>query len=82
VSTIKSMRLHIGILGQTNAGKSTLLNAITAQNVSIISPEPGTTTDPVQKTMELKPIHDSSFYRKKLLFDIHAEHDFPKTITK
>jgi [FeFe] hydrogenase H-cluster maturation GTPase HydF len=49
------MRLHIGILGQTNAGKSTLLNAITAQNVSIVSPQPGTTTDPVQKTMELKP---------------------------
>ncbi len=55
MSTIKSMRLHIGILGQTNAGKSTLLNAITAQNVSIVSPQPGTTTDPVQKTMELKP---------------------------
>lgn len=55
MSTIKSMRLHIGILGQTNAGKSTLLNTITAQNVSIVSPEPGTTTDPVQKAMELKP---------------------------
>jgi len=55
VSTIKSMRLHIGILGQTNAGKSTLLNTITKQNVSIVSMQPGTTTDPVEKTMELKP---------------------------
>ncbi len=55
MSTIKSMRLHIGILGQTNAGKSTLLNTITKQNVSIVSAQAGTTTDPVEKPMELKP---------------------------
>ncbi|MDD4028217.1 MAG: [FeFe] hydrogenase H-cluster maturation GTPase HydF [Caldisericia bacterium] len=55
MSTIKSLRLHIGIVGQTNAGKSTLLNTITRQNVSIVSMHPGTTTDPVEKTMELKP---------------------------
>ena len=56
MSTIKSMRLHIGIFGCTNSGKSSFLNAITNQNVSIVSSKPGTTTDPVQKVMELKPL--------------------------
>lgn len=50
------MRLHIGVFGSVNAGKSTLVNAVTGQNVSITSPEPGTTTDPVYKPMELAEI--------------------------
>jgi [FeFe] hydrogenase H-cluster maturation GTPase HydF len=52
----KSLRLHIGIFGRRNAGKSSILNALVRQDVSIVSPVPGTTTDPVEKVMELKPI--------------------------
>ncbi|OQA92330.1 MAG: tRNA modification GTPase MnmE [Elusimicrobia bacterium ADurb.Bin231] len=55
-NTPKGLRLHIGIFGRTNVGKSSLLNALTRQNVSIISSVPGTTTDPVEKAMELLPI--------------------------
>lgn len=50
-----SLRKHIAIFGQTNAGKSTLFNAILGQDVSIVSQLSGTTTDPVIKTMELIP---------------------------
>jgi [FeFe] hydrogenase H-cluster maturation GTPase HydF len=52
----KSLRLHIGIFGRRNAGKSSVLNALVRQDVSIVSHIPGTTTDPVEKIMELKPI--------------------------
>ncbi len=52
----RGMRLHIGIFGRRNAGKSSLLNMMTAQNVSIVSDVAGTTTDPVEKPMELLPI--------------------------
>jgi [FeFe] hydrogenase H-cluster maturation GTPase HydF len=52
----KSLRLHIGIFGRRNAGKSSLLNAITRQSVAIVSDIAGTTTDPVEKPMELLPI--------------------------
>jgi len=55
-ATAKSFRLHIGFFGRRNVGKSSLLNAITQQQVSIVSPEAGTTTDPVEKPMELLPI--------------------------
>jgi [FeFe] hydrogenase H-cluster maturation GTPase HydF len=54
--TPKSLRLHIALLGRRNVGKSSLLNAITRQQVSIVSPVPGTTTDPVEKPMELLPL--------------------------
>ena len=54
--TPRSERLHIGIFGRRNAGKSSLLNAITGQEIAIVSPTKGTTTDPVYKTMELFPI--------------------------
>jgi [FeFe] hydrogenase H-cluster maturation GTPase HydF len=50
------MRLHIGIFGRRNVGKSSLLNAITRQQVSIVSEVAGTTTDPVEKPMELLPV--------------------------
>jgi [FeFe] hydrogenase H-cluster maturation GTPase HydF len=55
-STPKSMRLHIGLFGRRNVGKSSILNAITRQQVSIVSPQAGTTTDPVEKPMELLPL--------------------------
>ena len=45
-TTPKSMRLHIGLFGRRNVGKSSLLNAITRQQVSIVSAQAGTTTDP------------------------------------
>ena len=50
------MRLHIGIFGRRNVGKSSILNALTRQNVAIVSDFAGTTTDPVEKPMELLPI--------------------------
>ena len=49
-------RLHISFFGRRNAGKSSLINALTGQNLSIVSEEKGTTTDPVKKTMELLPL--------------------------
>ena len=56
IETPKSLRLKIGIYGRTNAGKSSLRNLITNQKVSIVSDIKGTTTDSVQKAMELFPI--------------------------
>ncbi len=55
-NTPSSERVHIGIFGRRNAGKSSLINSMTGQNLSIVSPVEGTTTDPVQKTMELLPL--------------------------
>lgn len=52
----KNFRLHIGIFGKRNAGKSSILNALTHQDVSIVSEVAGTTTDPVEKPMELLPL--------------------------
>ena len=54
--TPKGFRLHIGLFGRRNVGKSSLLNAMTRQSVSIVSDTAGTTTDPVEKPMELLPI--------------------------
>jgi [FeFe] hydrogenase H-cluster maturation GTPase HydF len=54
--TAKSMRLQIGIFGRTNVGKSSFLNMIAGQDVAVTSPIPGTTTDVVEKVMELLPI--------------------------
>ena len=51
-----SERIHIGIFGKRNAGKSSILNAITGQNLAIVSDVKGTTTDPVLKTMEILPL--------------------------
>ena len=52
----KGLRLHIGLFGRRNVGKSSLLNALAAQSVSIVSDTPGTTTDPVEKTLEFAPL--------------------------
>jgi len=54
--TPKGLRLHIGLFGRRNVGKSSILNAITRQQVSIVSDVAGTTTDPVEKPMELLPL--------------------------
>lgn len=55
-STPSANRIHIGIFGKRNCGKSSLINALTGQNLSIVSDTKGTTTDPVLKAMELLPI--------------------------
>ncbi|MDD4599733.1 GTPase Der [bioreactor metagenome] len=54
--TPKGSRLHIAIFGRRNAGKSSLINTLTNQDVALVSPVPGTTTDPVTKAMEILPI--------------------------
>ena len=56
LNTPKGLRLQIGIFGKRNAGKSSVLNAIVKQDVVIVSDFPGTTTDPVDKAMELQPL--------------------------
>ena len=55
-TTPAAERIHIGIFGRRNAGKSSLINAITSQNLAIVSQQKGTTTDPVYKAMELLPL--------------------------
>ena len=54
--TPSAERIHIGIFGKRNAGKSSLINALAGQPVSIVSDFKGTTTDPVKKAMELLPL--------------------------
>ena len=61
MKTLKSMRLQIGVFGRTNAGKSSLLNKITNQEISIVSDIAGTTTDVVEKSMELLPVGPVTF---------------------
>ncbi|MBR2425787.1 MAG: [Lentisphaeria bacterium] len=56
LNTPKGLRLQIGIFGKRNVGKSSILNAIVKQDVAIVSDFPGTTTDPVDKAMELQPL--------------------------
>lgn len=55
-TTPRSERIHIAIFGKRNAGKSSLINAITNQPIAIVSDMPGTTTDPVYKSMEILPL--------------------------
>ena len=55
-TTPSAERLHIGFFGMRNAGKSSLVNAVTAQNLALVSDIKGTTTDPVRKAMELLPL--------------------------
>lgn len=55
-STPNGERVHIGIFGRMNSGKSSIINAMTGQSLSIVSMTPGTTTDPVYKTMEILPL--------------------------
>ena len=55
-STPSAERVHIGIFGKRNAGKSSIINTITDQSLAIVSDVKGTTTDPVSKAMELLPL--------------------------
>ncbi|MCP4644099.1 MAG: [FeFe] hydrogenase H-cluster maturation GTPase HydF [bacterium] len=68
----KSFRLHIGLFGRRNVGKSSLLNAITRQQVSIVSDFAGTTTDPVEKPMELLPLGPVLFIDTAGIDDVGA----------
>lgn len=54
--TPRANRLHIGIFGRRNGGKSSFINALTNQNIAIVSDVPGTTADPVYKSMEVHPL--------------------------
>ncbi len=54
--TVSAERIHISFFGRRNAGKSSLVNAFTGQELSVVSDVPGTTTDPVKKAMELLPL--------------------------
>ena len=54
--SVSAERLHIGFFGMRNAGKSSLVNAVTGQELSLVSDVKGTTTDPVRKAMELLPL--------------------------
>ena len=71
-ATPKGNRLHIGIFGRRNVGKSSLLNAMTRQEVSIVSETAGTTTDPVEKPMEILPIGPVLFIDTAGVDDIGA----------
>jgi [FeFe] hydrogenase H-cluster maturation GTPase HydF len=55
-NTPRAIRLHIGLYGKRNVGKSSLVNAVTGQSIAVVSDVPGTTTDPVYKAMELHGI--------------------------
>lgn len=80
--TPKSLRLHIGLFGRRNVGKSSLLNAITRQHVSIVSETAGTTTDPVEKPMELLPLGPVLFIDTAGIDDVGALGDLRVRKTK
>jgi len=71
-NTPKGFRLHIGLFGRRNVGKSSLLNALTRQTVSIVSDIAGTTTDPVEKPMELLPVGPVLFIDTAGIDDVGA----------
>ena len=71
-SAPKGLRLHIGLYGRRNVGKSSLLNAVTGQDVAIVSDVAGTTTDPVEKAMELLPIGPVLFIDTAGIDDVGA----------
>lgn len=68
----KGFRLHIGLFGRRNVGKSSILNALTRQDVSIVSDIAGTTTDPVEKPMELLPLGPVLFIDTAGIDDVGA----------
>jgi [FeFe] hydrogenase H-cluster maturation GTPase HydF len=70
--TPKSMRLHIGIFGRRNVGKSSILNALVGQEAAIVSKKAGTTTDPVEKPMELLPLGPVLFVDTAGIDDVGA----------
>ncbi|AQT68281.1 GTP-binding protein EngA [Anaerohalosphaera lusitana] len=72
LKTPKALRLHIGIFGRRNVGKSSVLNSLLSQQVSIVSEVAGTTTDPVEKVMELQPVGPVVFVDTAGIDDIGA----------
>ena len=72
LKTPKALRLHIGIFGRRNVGKSSVLNSLINQSVSIVSDVAGTTTDPVEKVMELQPVGPVVFVDTAGIDDIGA----------
>lgn len=72
LETPKSLRLHIGLFGRRNVGKSSLVNALLGFPVSIVSDVPGTTTDPVEKACELPPIGPVVFVDTAGIDDVGA----------
>lgn len=68
----RGLRLHIGLFGRRNVGKSSLLNALTRQEVAIVSETAGTTTDPVEKPMELLPLGPVLFIDTAGIDDVGA----------
>jgi len=70
--TPRGLRLHIGIFGRRNVGKSSLINALTGQDVSIVSAIAGTTTDPVEKPIELAPVGPVVFVDTAGIDDVGA----------
>ena len=72
IETPRGNRVHIAIFGRTNAGKSSLINCITNQKISLVSDVKGTTTDPVYKAMELLPIGPVVFIDTAGIDDISA----------
>ncbi len=67
--TPRGNRLHIGFFGRTNAGKSSLINALTGQDIALVSKVQGTTTDPVYKAMEILPLGPVTLIDTAGLFD-------------
>ncbi|BEV71402.1 [FeFe] hydrogenase H-cluster maturation GTPase HydF [Paludibacterium sp. THUN1379] len=72
MDTPKGLRLHIGLFGRRNVGKSSLMNALVGQSVSIVSDLAGTTTDPVEKTLEMAPLGPIVFVDTAGLDDVGA----------
>ena len=68
--TPRASRLHIGLFGRRNAGKSSLINALTGQEISLVSPVAGTTTDPVYKSFELAGVGPVVFIDSAGLDDV------------
>ena len=64
-STPSANRVHIGFFGRRNAGKSSVVNAVTGQDLAVVSETKGTTTDPVYKSMELLPIGPVDVYKRQ-----------------
>lgn len=80
--TPKGLRLHIGIFGRRNVGKSSLLNALCRQSVSIVSDIAGTTTDAVEKPMELLPVGPVLFIDTAGLDDAGTLGDMRTAVTR
>ena len=70
--TPRANRLHIGIFGKRNSGKSSLINALTGQEIALVSDVAGTTTDPVYKSMEIHGIGPCVFI-DTAGFDVEGE---------